>query len=139
MSRSDHVSGPEPGSGRRPGSGPGRGWRGDRGYVTAETAMTVPVLVVVAGLLIWGVMAGVAQIECVDAARAGARAAARSEKPADVLRVAREAAPSGAKVSVQRAGDVITVRVTVPRPRFPVTVTARAAALAEDAVGDEEV
>jgi hypothetical protein len=100
--------------------------------------MTLPVLVTVAALLVWGVMAGVAQIECVDAARAGARAAARSEKPADVLRVAREAAPAGAEVSVSRAGDVVTVRVTVPRPRYPVTLTARAAALAEDAVAPAE-
>jgi hypothetical protein len=96
--------------------------------------MVIPVLILLAGVLIWGLMAGAAQVECVDAARAGARAAARSEPPADVLRVAREAAPSGARVSVGRAGDLVTVRVTVPRPHFPVTLTARATALAEDSV-----
>ncbi|WP_333767755.1 TadE family type IV pilus minor pilin [Streptomyces sp. IBSBF 2435] len=107
----------------------------ERGYVTAETAMTIPVLIALAGVLIWAVMAAAAQVECVDAARAGARAAARSELDAEVLRVARETAPSGARVSVGRAGDLVTVRVTVPRPRFPVTLTAQAAALAEDTVG----
>lgn len=96
--------------------------------------MTIPVLIVLAGLLIWAVMAAAAEVECVDAARAGARAAARSEPGADVVRVAREAAPSGARVSVGRAGDLVTVRVTVPRPHFPVTLRAQAAALAEDTV-----
>ncbi|NJP47131.1 hypothetical protein HCN08_27555 [Streptomyces sp. PRB2-1] len=113
--------------------------RGEAGYVTAETAVVIPSLVVVAGLLIWGLMAGVAEVECVDAARAGARAAARSEAAGDVLRAAREAAPAGARVSVGRHGDMVEVRVTVPRPRFPVTLTAQASALAEDTVdgGDE--
>jgi hypothetical protein len=104
--------------------------------VTAETAMVIPVLVAVAGTLVWGVMAAAAQVQCVDAARAGARAAARSEEPAAVLRAAREAAPKGARVSVMRAGDMVTVRVAVPPPRFPVALGARATALAEDTVGD---
>lgn len=120
------------------GCGPAPAGRDERGYVTAETAMIIPVLIVLAGLLIWGVAAVVAQIECVDAARAGARAAARSEQTSEVLRVAREAAPAGARVGVGRAGDLVTVRVTVPWPRFPVTLTARAAALAEDSVGGGE-
>ncbi|MCL2730249.1 MAG: pilus assembly protein [Actinomycetia bacterium] len=113
---------------------PGR--RGDRGYVTAETAMVVPVLVLLTGLLVWGVTAAAAQVRCVDAARAGAREAARSEAPADVLSAARAAAPAGAKVSVRREGDMVHVRVIVPAPRFPVTLTAEAAALAEDTVGE---
>lgn len=96
--------------------------------------MVIPVLVVLTAGLIWGLMAAAAQVRCVDAARAGARAAARSEAPADVRRVAREAAPSGARVSVVRSGDLVRVRVTVPAPRFPVTLRAEAVALAEDAV-----
>ena len=98
--------------------------------------MVIPALVALAGFLIWGLLAAAAEVRCVDAARAGARAAARSETPGDVRRVALEAAPSGARVSVARAGDLVTVRVTVPRPRFPVTLAAQAAALAEDTVGD---
>ncbi|WP_436232817.1 TadE family type IV pilus minor pilin [Actinacidiphila alni] len=122
------------------GAGPGRRWRRGRprpdgGYVTAEAAMVIPVLVALTAALIWGLMAAAAQVRCVDAARAGARAAARSEAPGDVRRVAREAAPPGARVSVTRSGDLIRVTVTVPAPRFPITVRAEAVALAEDAVG----
>jgi hypothetical protein len=106
----------------------------DSGYVTAESAVVIPALVALTGLLLWGVMAGAAQIRCVDAARAAAREAARSETPAHVLAAAREAAPDGAVISVRRDGDLVHVRVTVPRPRFPVTLTAEAVALDEDAV-----
>jgi hypothetical protein len=120
MRRSERAAGP-----------PGRG---DGGYVTAEAAVVIPSLVTVAALLVWGLMAAAAEIRCVDAARAGARAAARSETAADVLRVARAAAPEGAQVSVRKSGGVVRVRVTVARPRFPVTLTDEAAALDEDAV-----
>lgn len=113
-------------------AGPGR--RGDRGYVTAETALVIPALVLLTALLVWGLMAAAAQVRCVDAARAGARAAARSEAPGEVLRVTRQAAPDSAEVSVSRSGDLVRVRVTVPAPRFPVTLTAEAVALAEDSV-----
>ncbi|SEG94524.1 hypothetical protein SAMN05216223_13060 [Actinacidiphila yanglinensis] len=109
--------------------------RGDRGYVTAEAAVVIPTLVALAGLLVWGLMAAAAQIRCVDAARAGARAAARSESGADVVRVTRAAAPEGAEVRVTRGGGLVRVRVTVARPRFPVTLTAEAAALDEATVG----
>jgi hypothetical protein len=141
MCRSDRHAGPGPGASlgpagpSSPGTGPGRD---ERGYVTAETAITIPVLILVAGFLVWGLAAAVAQIECVDAARAGARAAARSEPAADVLQAARQAAPSGARVSAGRDGPLVVVRVTVPWPRFPVALGAQAAALAEDTVGDAD-
>ncbi|WP_329366343.1 hypothetical protein OG896_16970 [Streptomyces sp. NBC_00669] len=109
--------------------------RGDRGYVTAEAAVVIPTLVALAGLLVWGLMAAAAQIRCVDAARAGARAAARGEGGGDVVRVSRAAAPKGAEVRVRRGGGLVRVRVTVGRPRFPVTLTAEAAALDEETVG----
>ncbi|WP_399128802.1 TadE family type IV pilus minor pilin [Actinacidiphila sp. ITFR-21] len=96
--------------------------------------MVIPVLVALTALLVWGLMAGAAQVRCVDAARAGARAAARSEPPAEVVRVARAAAPRGSEVSLGRDGDLVRVRVTVPLPRFPVPLTAVADALDENAV-----
>lgn len=105
-----------------------------RGYVTAETAVVIPLLVGLAGLLVWGLTAAAAQVRCVDAARAGAREAARSEPAGDVMAAARAAAPSGARVSVWHDGDLVRVRVTVPAPRFPITLTAEAAALDESAV-----
>ena len=98
--------------------------------------MVIPMLVALAALLVWGLMAGAAQIRCVDAARAGARAAARSETPADVRRVARASAPRGAEVSVWRSAGMVRVRVTVVPPRFPLTLSAEAAALDEAAVAD---
>lgn len=52
---------------------------GDRGAVTAEAAVVIPVLVAFVMALLWALMAVSDQIRCVDAARAGARAAARSE------------------------------------------------------------
>ncbi|MFD7906279.1 TadE family type IV pilus minor pilin [Kitasatospora sp. NPDC059722] len=96
---------------RRSGCRRGRA-RGDAGFVTAETAVAMPALVLLAALLIWGVLAAAAQIRCVDAARVGARAAARGET--DAVVVAREAAPPGAQVEVALAAD--TVRVTVDAP-----------------------
>lgn len=96
--------------------------------------MVIPTLVVLAALLVWGLMAAAAEVRCVDAARAGARAAARSETAADVMRVAREAAPAGAEVSVRHTGDLVRVRVKVPGPRFPVILSAEAVALDEDSV-----
>ncbi|MFJ1795385.1 TadE family type IV pilus minor pilin [Kitasatospora griseola] len=80
--------------------------------VTAETAVALPALVLLAAMLIWGVVAAGAQIRCVDAARAGARAAARGDS--DAAAVAAAAAPPGAKVTV--ALDTATARVTVEAP-----------------------
>lgn len=85
---------------------------GDAGFATAETAVALPALVLLAAMLIWAVLAAAAQIRCVDAARVGARAAARGE--ADPAALARSAAPPGADVRV--AVDADTVRVTVDAP-----------------------
>lgn len=83
----------------------------DRGFVTAESAVVLPVLVIVAMALVGALLAVVAQIECVDAARAGARAAARQDPADAVVEVAREAAPRGAKVTLSREGDQVRVAV----------------------------
>ncbi|MFJ9112178.1 TadE family type IV pilus minor pilin [Streptomyces sp. NPDC102283] len=111
----------------------------DRGAVTAEAAVVIPVLVAFVIALLWALMATVDQIRCVDAARAGARAAARSEPEAAVLEVARDAAPHGARVELGRAGDLWRVRVEAPTSGpgvLALTLSAEAAALAEDTVGD---
>lgn len=112
---------------------------GDRGAVTAEAAVVIPVLVAFVMALLWALMAVSDQIRCVDAARAGARAAARSEPEAAVLEVARDAAPHGARVEIGRAGDLWRVRVEAPTPGpgvLALTLSAEAAALAEDTVGE---
>ncbi|MFG2991050.1 TadE family type IV pilus minor pilin [Streptomyces sp. NPDC048257] len=120
------------------GSGSGGRGKSDRGYVTAEAALVIPALVLFAALLVWALMAAAAQIRCVDAARAGARAAARSEQVEVAEAAARAAAPPGARVELERSGDLWRVRVAAPAPGpngLPVRLGAQAVALAEDSVG----
>lgn len=106
--------------------------------MTAETAVVLPALVLFVTALVWALLAASAQIQCVDAARAGARAAARQEPPGVVQRVARQAAPDGARVRVSREGDLVHV-VVVARPPGPDALPFRlrheAVASAEDTVG----
>ncbi|MEE1773658.1 TadE family type IV pilus minor pilin [Streptomyces sp. JV185] len=106
--------------------------------MTAEAAMAIPVLVVFALTLVWALMAASAQIRCVDAARAGARAAARSEPEAQALEAARSAAPGGAEVAMERTGELWRVQVAASMPGpgpLALKLRAEAAALAEDTVG----
>ncbi|WP_419724028.1 TadE family type IV pilus minor pilin [Streptomyces pratensis] len=115
----------------------GRGRR-DHGAVTAEAAVAIPVLVAFTMSLLWALAAASAQIQCVDAARVGARAAARSEPEATVLAAARDAAPRGARVEMGRTGGIWRVRVEAPTPgpgALTLTLSAEAAALAEETVG----
>ncbi|MCP9945211.1 pilus assembly protein [Streptomyces somaliensis] len=116
-------------------------WRADRGSVTAEAALAAPAMVVFTMTLLWGLVAAAAQIQCVDAARAGARAVARSEPETSAVEAARTAAPDGARVAVERTGDLWRVRVEAPAPgpaSWGLTLRAEAVALAEDAVGGAE-
>ncbi|MDP9241529.1 MAG: pilus assembly protein, partial [Actinomycetota bacterium] len=53
--------------------------RSDGGSVTAELATALPVLVFLLAVALGAVGAVTAQLRCVDAAREGARAAARGE------------------------------------------------------------
>ncbi|MEU1089782.1 TadE family type IV pilus minor pilin [Streptomyces sp. NPDC005892] len=111
---------------------------GDAGSVTAEAAMVLPVLVALALMLVWALVAAADQIRCVDAARAGARAAARSEPASAVRDAVTTAAPARARVVVRREGALWRVRVEAPTPgpgALALTLSAEAAALAEDTVG----
>jgi Flp pilus assembly protein TadG len=82
------------------------------GSVTAETAVLLPTLVLVTGALAWLVGAGVAQVQCVDAARDAARALARGESTATASELATGAAPDGAAVEISRSGGMVEVVVT---------------------------
>ncbi|MFD7465385.1 TadE family type IV pilus minor pilin [Streptomyces tendae] len=116
------------------GSGP------DSGFVTAEAAVVLPVLVVFAMALVWGLLVVAAQIQCVDAARTGARAAARQDPADEVVQVAREAAPSGARVTVSREAGLVHVVVVADPPALhglPFQVRAQAVASAEQMPGPE--
>ncbi|MET9909570.1 TadE family type IV pilus minor pilin [Streptomyces sp. NPDC006476] len=110
----------------------------DRGFVTAESAVVLPVLVMFATALVWGLLVVAAQIQCVDAARAGARAAARQDPAGAVVEVAREAAPRDASVTVSREGDQVRVTVVANPPALdglPFEVREEAVASAEEMVG----
>ncbi|MFJ2816108.1 TadE family type IV pilus minor pilin [Streptomyces sp. NPDC091279] len=110
--------------------------RHDAGFVTAESAMVLPVLVMFVLALLWGLLMVVTRIQCVDAASAGARAAARQDPHEAVVRVTREVAPRDAKVTIGREGEQVRV-VVVARPRglgaLPFEVREEAVAAAEDA------
>jgi Flp pilus assembly protein TadG len=85
--------------------------RPDGGSVTAETALALPAVVLVLATLLGVGQALLARISCVDAARAGARAAARAEPDAQVRLKARRLVPAAA-VAVSRVGGVVRVEVT---------------------------
>ncbi|MEO8556508.1 MAG: TadE family type IV pilus minor pilin [Actinomycetota bacterium] len=88
----------------------------ERGMATAEFAVVLPAVVLVLALSLGALGLAWDQIRCVDAARAGARAASRGDSSEAVTLVTSRAAPSGAEVSIGAAGDLIQVSV-VSRPR----------------------
>ncbi|MFJ9818806.1 TadE family type IV pilus minor pilin [Streptomyces sp. NPDC101151] len=110
----------------------------DRGFVTAESAVVLCVLVAFTMALVWGLLVVAAQIRCVDAARTGARAAARQDPADAVVEVTRQAAPRGARVTVGREGDQVRVTVVAEPPvltGLPFEVREEAVAAVEEAGG----
>lgn len=108
--------------------------------VTAETAVVLPVLLLVLAAAVAAVVLVGAQLRCVDAAREGARAAARGESATTVVELVDRAGPHGATVRTGTAGDRVTVTVSARvRPLGPVplalTVSAAATALVEPGAG----
>lgn len=107
--------------------------------MTAETAVLLPVLLVVLAAAVWALVCLAAQLQCVDAARAAARAAARGDAPASVQATAERVAPQGARVKVAASDDTVEVRVLVTVAPFggllrglpSVPVSGRAAAAVE--------
>lgn len=107
----------------------------DEGTATAELAVAMPALVLALAAVLSVGQAVLAQVGCVDAARAGARAAARGESPAAVLDLARDGVPD-AVVSVRQEGTQVSVsvarRMTLLLPHGPaLQLRARAVAQAE--------
>ena len=84
--------------------------------VTAEFAVVLPAVVLVLALSLGAMGLALDQIRCVDAARAGARAASRGDSHAAVTLVASRAAPPQSMVSMTSSGDLVRVSV-VSRPR----------------------
>jgi Flp pilus assembly protein TadG len=110
--------------------------------VTAETAVVLPVLLLVLAGAVAAVVVVGAQLRCVDAAREATRAATRGEPVTVVAGVAAGAAPDGAVTELGGDGD--TVRVTVSATVSPlgplpwhVEVSATATGVREPAAGPD--
>ncbi|MFB4316308.1 TadE family type IV pilus minor pilin [Actinomadura sp. 21ATH] len=105
--------------------------------VTAEIAVALPALVLVTAFSMWGVTAASVQVACTDAARSGARAAARGEALPAVEAMVVAALPAGAQVDVRRDAAISLVEVSVPVSPpghtnvLPLTVQAEARAATE--------
>jgi Flp pilus assembly protein TadG len=102
--------------------------------VTAETAVVLPVLLLVLAGAVAAVTVVGAHLRCLDAAREGARAAARGDDAAAVLAVTAAASPGGATTSVDVEGTRVRVTVAVEVPPLgpvPLTVRVSATAVAE--------
>jgi hypothetical protein len=109
--------------------------------VTAELALAMPTLILVLVVGLWLQSAVALQARCLDAARAGARAAARGDSDAQIRVALAEALPAGADIGIGHAGDRVTVTVRTAAPVPPGlsslvggrTMTASATAAVEEA------
>lgn len=81
-----------------------------RGAVTAELALALPILLLVTAGLVWLLAVGVGQVRTVDAARETARSLARGDDPDAALALGRQVAPDGVRLSVSHDGDQVVVR-----------------------------
>jgi Flp pilus assembly protein TadG len=104
--------------------------------VTVEFAVLMPVMVVLLTAVLATGVAALGYLQCLDAARSGARLAARHEQHDVVVLAAQHLAPTGADVNVDAAGDQVTVSVTagivLPLPWHPrLAVTQQATARLE--------
>lgn len=86
----------------------------ERGMVTAELAMTLPVVVAVLFLVLSFGLALVTQLRVADAAREAARGYAMEMADDDVRSIVADRAGAEAAIEMESSGDVITVTVTAP-------------------------
>lgn len=84
---------------------------GEHGAVTAELALALPAVVLVLAALLLTATAAVLRLQCGEAARAGARAAAIGADDAEVASVAHRIAGAGATVTVRREPPWVEVTV----------------------------
>src|SRR5699024_1318751 len=97
-------------------------WRGSqRGSVTAELAVLRPGVVLAIVVILVAASAGVAQVRCADAARAGARAAALGKSPEEISAIADELAGPSAEVGVTESGQWVRVQVSLEVPLGPLS------------------
>jgi hypothetical protein len=101
--------------------------------VTAEIAVALPAVVLVALFALSGLQVEMTQLRCRDAAGIAARLAARGETAATVSSAVSSAAPAGSRLTLRRAGDLVEAQVSAQvsvlglgrlLPAFTVTATA---------------
>lgn len=102
----------------------------ERGTVTAEFAVVLPALVLVLILVVGAGVIGIAQVRVYEAARAGAREAARGEPVHDIEKAAKRKAGPGSTVTVSQGGAFAKVRVktTLPKALHPIMKDVEASA-----------
>lgn len=118
---------------------------GERGTVTAEAAVVLPIVTAFALTLVWMLTVGIAKVETVDAARDAARAIARGDNPDQVMAIAARTAPPNADIDIgETDSGLVTVTVSVQAeppgwllvPLPAVSVGSRATTLVEGDAGD---
>lgn len=97
--------------GRR-GNSPGARRRDETGMVTAEFAVVLFAVVIVLVIIVAAVGVSAAHVRTQEAARTGARAAARGDSDAQIVQVVGRTAP-GSAVSIERSGADVKVGVSV--------------------------
>ena len=83
----------------------------DRGTVTAELAIALPAVVLMAILIVVVAVAGMTQLRVADAARAGARSAALGESEDTIRGIVGRLAGPDARVAISHAPPWVTVTV----------------------------
>ncbi|MGI8888258.1 MAG: TadE family type IV pilus minor pilin [Nocardioidaceae bacterium] len=114
--------------------------RRERGSVTAESALVLPLVAAFALALVWLISIGISQIQAVDAARDAARGLARGEDETSVRALAERTAPAGSTVSIAESDGAVTVTVSVHAeppgwllvPLPPVAITSQSKVEVED-------
>jgi hypothetical protein len=86
----------------------------DTGTVTAELAVALPGVVLLCAALLMTGQAVIGELRCTDAARAGARLAARGEPAGAVVAEATRRAPPGASVGLSESAGQVSVSVRAP-------------------------
>jgi Flp pilus assembly protein TadG len=81
--------------------------RTERGIVTAELALAIPLLLALTLGLVWLLSLATAQVRLVDAARETARVAARGDGVEVAIERGGQVAPAGARISVATDGDAV--------------------------------
>lgn len=86
---------------------------GERGAVTAELALGIPLLLALTVGLVWMLAVGAAQVRVIDASREAARAVARGDAAEAAEAVALRIAPAGARVRIVSSDGQVSVTTSV--------------------------